>query len=95
MSRGLGRVQRRIIEVLQGDQGMPTMLLAAMVYMDETDLAEFQKFDRDIQLMTCGMRPPANDQRTAVRRACTQLWRAGRIIAYDLKPNFTVWAIKP
>jgi hypothetical protein len=85
MSRGDGQIQRRVLEILQGsDRALPTKLLAAMVYMNGAELAEFRKFDLEIQLMTLGMAPVSNSQRNAVSRAYNKLWRQNRIQAFDL-----------
>jgi hypothetical protein len=99
MSKGHGRIQRRVIEILDYEAGktLPTSVLAAMVYMSDGELDEFRKLgDREIMFLTIGMDPPKTWQRNAVSRACNQLGRRGKIACYKMKgDNSALWARLP
>jgi hypothetical protein len=95
MSRGLGKIQRRILDVLQleaGQGAVPTSLLTVFVFMDDKDLAEYRAMGREIQLMTLVLRRVDPWKRNTVSRACNQLWRNGLIQAFDTA-NAALWAL--
>jgi hypothetical protein len=96
MSRGLGRIQRRILDVLRLEAGKPiaTTLLTIFVFMDDENLAKFRSFDRDIQYLSLSTRRVDQWKRNTVSRACNRLWREGRIQAYDIKGT-AWWEITP
>jgi hypothetical protein len=93
MSRGLGRVQRRILDLLKHEANpIPTSLLAAMVFTTDETLAKVRTFDKEIQMLTLratgGVKPK---QRNAVSRACHSLWHDRQISAYTVDGNNWTW----
>ena len=99
MSRGLGRTQRQVLDILGAEPGraFPTMLLAAMTFMDDDERSAFQKFDAEIQFLTLGAHPVKPSRRSSVSRACHNLMRSGLIEGLVLKamPGVSWWRIKP
>jgi hypothetical protein len=94
MSKGLGRIQRRILDVLRLEAGhvIPTSLLTVYVFMDDKNLAEFRAMDRDVQFLALGSRRVDPWKRNIGSRACNRLWRDGRIQVYDVK-GLAWWAL--
>lgn len=106
MSRGYGRIQRRILEILTRQQGrkLSTTALAFLVSASDSERPELEKMrPKDLHIhggMTLlGPRLVTNGCRNAVSRACHRLWQEGKIDSYrattrgDYKGS-TVWAIK-
>src|SRR5262245_60484285 len=93
MSRGLGRIQRRILDVLKHEaKPIPTSLLAIMVFMNDDDLAAFRNYDKEIQFMTLGMRAVAPKYRNAVSRACHKLWYDCQVSKHEATRS-TWWSL--
>jgi hypothetical protein len=97
MSKGLGRIQQRILDVLRFEAGkpIPTPLLTVFVFMDDKNLAEFRAMGREIQFLSLLRRPVPHSKRNGVSRACNRLWQDGHIEGYVLKRGIQTrwWAI--
>lgn len=103
MSKGLGRIQRRILDALKYEADnpkgtvtqIPTALLTVLVFMDDEKLAEYRTFDRDIQFMTIALRRVDPWKRNTVSRACRRLWQDGHIEAFTAKGSTATWWALP
>jgi len=67
MSRGLGRIETAIVDLLKANQHLSSRLLAVFVYQDDETLES-------------GGRPPSRAESSAVRRALASLQRKRMVI---------------